>query len=30
MTIAYFNRIFCVLIIGDINYCSSTAVAYFT
>ncbi|KRX32752.1 hypothetical protein T06_5774 [Trichinella sp. T6] len=25
MTIAYFNRIFCVLIIGDTNYCSSTA-----
>ncbi|KRX29566.1 hypothetical protein T06_11628 [Trichinella sp. T6] len=25
MTIAYFNLIFCVLIIGDTNYYSSTA-----
>ncbi|KRZ46885.1 hypothetical protein T02_7751 [Trichinella nativa] len=30
MMVAYFNLIFCVLIIGDTNYCSSTSVAYFT
>ncbi|KRX44706.1 hypothetical protein T06_12143 [Trichinella sp. T6] len=24
--VAYFNPIFCVLIIGDTNYCSSTAI----
>ncbi|KRX29850.1 hypothetical protein T06_4420, partial [Trichinella sp. T6] len=30
MTIPYFNPIFCLLIIGDTNYCSSTVAVYFS